>query len=163
MYQSGTDTCFICWISASDSGFPFLTFSAMPNATAGSSPCFIRYRYMSSRVAITCSKVATPSLIRSLALLAHTSVPWDNPDILTRSAKHLGLVSVSMFLTNLVPNSGIPTVASGFSPENSLRVSGSSIGILVGSTPVSSRRILSTVGSSWPRISILTRCPDRES
>ena len=48
--------------------------------------------------------------IKSLALPVQTSVPWDNPDILTSSAKVFGFVSRSVLITKLVPNSGTPSV-----------------------------------------------------
>ena len=45
---------------------------------------------MLSRVPITSEMVQVPSLIKSWALPSHTSVPWDRPEICSRSEKVLG-------------------------------------------------------------------------
>ena len=102
---------------------------------------------MSSLVHIASDSVTTPCSIRSCALLSHTSVPCDNPDILINSSNVEGLVSSSIPLTNFVPNSGTPKVptsefiCSGFKPKAFVDekidiVSLSSSGIFLGSTPV---------------------------
>ena len=70
-------------------------------------------------------RVITPSAISSLAFPTHTFVPWERPDILKRSENVSGFVSISIFLTNFVPNSGTPKVpvgqfiCSGLSPSAS--------------------------------------------
>ena len=120
---------------------------------------------ISSRQQIAVEISAFPSSINVCALPSHTSVPWDRPEIRTRSEKHFGFVSFNICITNSVPNSGtprepisIPPISSGVIPRisvlwNSDITSGSSSGIVVASIPVksSNRRII--VGSSWPRIS----------
>ena len=79
----------------------------------------------------------------------HTSVPCDNPDILSNSSNVLGFVSTNIPLTNLVPNSGTPNVATSefissfLTPiasvdENIDIVALSSNGTFVGSIPVKS-------------------------
>ena len=104
---------------------------------------------MSSRVHITSLKVAVPLLIKSCAFPSHTSVPCDNPDILSNSSNVLGFVSLSIPLTNLVPDSGIPNVPtsdfidSGVTPSAFVDeyidiVSLSSSGTCVGSNAVKS-------------------------
>ncbi len=65
---------------------------------------------MSSLVEITLSIVVTFCLIKSCALFIHTSVPWERPEILTKSENVFGLVSISICLTKSVPNSGIAKV-----------------------------------------------------
>ena len=138
------------------------------NALSGGKPCFIKYIMMSSLVHIASLKVAVPSCIKVCALFSHTSVPCDNPDILISSSKVVGFVSISISLTNFVPNSGTPNeptfefICSGVTPNafvdvNNDIVSLSSSGIVFGFTPVKSCNILITVGSSCPSISSLSK------
>ena len=49
---------------------------------------------MLSRVPITSEMVQVPALIRSWALPSHTSVPWDRPEICSRSEKLVGWDSI---------------------------------------------------------------------
>ena len=44
----------------------------------------------------------------SWAFPSHTSVPWDRPEIRTRSENDLGLASITICIAKSVPNSGIP-------------------------------------------------------
>ncbi len=118
---------------------------------------------ISSRQPITSRKVK-PFLMSSSALLRQTSVPWDNPDIWTKSLKLVGLVASSIFRTKGVPNSGKPNapVFSGyvrgstfkaFGEENKDKVSGSLKGTVLISTPLTRSNIFIAVGSTWPKIS----------
>ena len=124
---------------------------------------------MSSRVQIAVEMVALPSSIRVCAFPSHTSVPWDRPEMRTRSEKLCGLVSTSIWITKSVPNSGIPSEPSGHPPScsgvtpsasvltksdmTSLLSSGMSCALM--SVKSSSIRII--VGSSCPRISSFKR------
>ena len=103
-------------------------------------------------------------------MFTQTSVPCDRPDILTRAAKVVGLVSISICLVNLVPNSGIardPTgvpISSSVTPRalvdvKSDMVSGSSRGMSVILIPVISSSILMMVGPSCPSMSSLRILP----
>ena len=115
-----------------------------------------------------------PFLISSCALSSHTFVPWEKPEIRTRSEKVCGLESSSMPRTNFVPHSGTARLAtwspcncSGVNPipsveENRLSVLGSSKGIVFASMPVKSSNIRIIVGSSWPRISSFVIRPSIE-
>ena len=80
----------------------------------------------------------------------------------------VGFVSLSIPLTNFVPDSGIPNVptsewiCSGVTPKASVEeyidiVALSSSGTFVGSSPVKSYNIRITVGSSCPSISSFNR------
>ena len=62
---------------------------------------------ISSRQPIT-SFNFKPLRINSWALPRHTSVPWDKPEICTKSEKQAGRVSSIVFLVFKVPNSGKP-------------------------------------------------------
>ena len=113
--------------------------------------------------------VAFPERISSCALLSHTSVPWDNPEIRTRSEKFFGFVSRSICMTNSVPNSGMPRLprshpisSSGvtFSAEvsaNNDNTSWLSREMVFASSPVRSSSIRIIVGSSCPSISSFSR------
>jgi len=128
---------------------------------------------ISSLVAIQSLKVVYPSLIKYCALLSQTSVPCESPDILTKSENVCGWVSTSIWRTNLVPNSGKPYEPTSHSNSSFVtpRASGdvnkdstflSFKGIVLGSNPVISCNILSTVGSSCPSISNLSNLPEIE-
>ena len=123
---------------------------------------------MSSRAEIAFFSVLVPALMRSCALPSQTFVPWEKPEMRTRSAKQSGPESSIIFCVNEVRNSGIPYVpilapsSSGLIPSASVdvkidMVAGSSNGMVSGSRCVSSSSILMTVGSSCPRMSSLTR------
>ena len=109
---------------------------------------------------MTCPNLAFPDLMRSWALFSHTSVPCDSPLILMSSPKVVGLVSSSIPRTNLVPNSGMPTVPtvnpedvsnpSDSGPENSAIVAGSSMGMFFDGSPVRSSSILMAWGHRGP-------------
>ena len=79
----------------------------MPKAMLGSMPLLISQFMMSSRVEMV-SSVGVPALIRSWALFSHTSVPWEYPEIRSRSEKFLGFTSEIICRTNRVPHSGTP-------------------------------------------------------
>ena len=68
---------------------------------------------ISSRQPITVLIVQVLFLISSCALPIHTPVPWDNPEICSKSANEDGFVSSSICRTNRVPISGTPKVATG--------------------------------------------------
>ena len=102
-----------------------------------------------SRVEIVSFRVIVPFSMSVWALPSHTSVPWDKPEIRSKSANVFGFVSNSMPRTNFVPNSGIPKVpvsqpissavtpnASGDSKRD--MVAGSPRGTVWGLTPVKS-------------------------
>ena len=61
---------------------------------------------MESRVPMTSEMVQVLLRIRSWALPSHTSVPWDRPEICSRSENLVGWDSSSMPRTKLVPSSG---------------------------------------------------------
>ena len=65
---------------------------------------------MLSRVPMTSEMVQVPARISSCALPSHTSVPWDRPEICSRSAKVFGLQSSSICRTKFVPISGSDSV-----------------------------------------------------
>ena len=69
---------------------------------------------ISSRHPITSLNGTTWFLINSCAFPNHTSVPWDNPEILISSENVVGLVSTSIPIVNGVPNSGTPKVPVSF-------------------------------------------------
>ena len=111
---------------------------------------------ISSRQPITCSNGILLNLVfpvtKSLALFNHTSVPCDNPDILTISVNVFGRESFNISRTNLVPISGTPKLAtsvsklssSGVNPIDSVEFNklytfGSSNGISVASLNGKSR------------------------
>ena len=121
---------------------------------------------MSSRQPITVDKSAIPCLIKSWALPSQTSVPWDNPDNCSNSAKVVGWVSSTIPRTKFVPNSGIPNmpvgvpICSGVTPSTSVPekraiTPSSSIGISLGSIPDKSCNFRIMVGSSCPSTSSL--------
>ena len=134
-----------------------------------STPIWIRYSMISSRVQIAVEMVATPLMIRSCALPSHTLVPWDRPEIRTRSENALGFASITICIAKSVPNSGmpnapnfVPPICSGVMPNasvfwNRLITSCPSSGIVRGSLPVRSCSIRIMVGSSCPRISSFNR------
>ena len=115
---------------------------------------------MSSRVQKQSLSLHTPERIMSCALLSHTSVPWDRPEMRISSAMEEGLVSSSICRTNLVPNSGMPNVplvtpriwlgarSSGSGLENSPSTLGSLRGSSVALMPVRRSSMLIMVGSS---------------
>ena len=72
---------------------------------------------MSSRVEIASFNLHVPVLIKVCALSTHTLVPWEKPEIRTKSEKVCGLESSSMARTNPVPDSGTAKVAT-LSPCN---------------------------------------------
>ena len=76
-------------------------------------PLSIRYTIISSRVHIAEEIVHFPSAISCWALPSHTSVPWERPAILTKSAIFVGFVSTSIWITKSVPSSGNPNVPVG--------------------------------------------------
>ena len=171
IYQSGTPWSIIsCFHSGHslhlpDATLPFRTISIILNDSSESSPFWIRYIIISSRVHIAVEIVAFPSLIRVCALPSHTSVPCASPAIRTRSEKYCGLVSISICIAKSVPNSGIPSapnfvppISSGLIPSaevfwNSDITSLESSGISRGSIPVKSCNIRIIVGSRCPKIS----------
>ena len=124
---------------------------------------------ISSRVQMAVEMVAVPLMIRSLALPSHTSVPWESPEMRTRSEKALGWASITICMAKSVPNSGIPRIPSfvppiwsGVTPKASVfwnrdMTSAPSSGMVSGSTPVRSCSIRIMVGSSCPRISSFSR------
>ena len=115
---------------------------------------------ISSRVEMASFNLQIPSVIRVCALSSHTLVPWEKPEIRTRSEKCCGLESSNMPRTNLVPHSGTakeatlsPCNCSGVRPipsveEKRLNVAGSSKGMVLASIPVRSSNIRIIVGSS---------------
>ena len=141
----------------------------MVNDCSDSKPLLMRYIIISSRVQIAVEIVASPFKITVCALLSHTSVPCDNPEILTKSEKVCGLVSISIWITKSVPNSGIPSAPNGQPPISSGLIPSASVlannditsllsrGIFLASNPVMSSNILIIVGSSCPRISSFKR------
>src|SRR5512136_2159796 len=90
IYQSGTLCSSIIFSYSSDTPFPLRTFSIMEKAVLGGSPLYMRYTIMSSRVDMHSLRVVKPSFMKYCALLIQTSVPWESPEILTRSEKVLG-------------------------------------------------------------------------
>ena len=176
MYQSGT----LCWCITSSSfislplflslyiwrPLPFRTCSIIWKLTCGSMPLCIRYTIMSSRVQIAVEIVHLPSSINVWAFPSHTSVPWDKPDMLTRSEILVGFVSTSIWITKSVPSSGSPNepvghpsissdvIPSASGPVNKDITFGSLIGTsLLTLVFVNFSRRLIIVGSSCPRIS----------
>ena len=81
---------------------------------------------ISSRQPIRSLNFSAPNsvvpLISSWALLFHTFVPWDRPEIFTSSAKVDGKVSISIPRTKFVPSSGtakdatLESISSGVTP-----------------------------------------------
>ena len=170
MYQSGTSCSFI-WASQSPfRPLPFRTDSMILKDSCGSMPFLIRNSMMSSRVQMAVWMVAVPSLISFSALPCQTSVPWDSPEMRTRSEKPFGFAWMTMFMAKSVPNSGIPRapslqprMSSGvtFRAEvfwNRLITSLESSGMsLTGSMPVRSCSMRIMVGSWCPRMSSFRR------
>ena len=74
---------------------------------------------MLSRVPITSEMVQVPALIKSWALPSHTSVPWDRPEICSKSENLVGWDSSSMPRTKLVPSSGRERVPVLMPPKSS--------------------------------------------
>ena len=147
IYHSGTSFSLMRASCSGVNPFPLRTLSIILKDGFGSKPFFIKYIIISSRQQIASFKVTIPCFIISCALLSHTSVPCDKPEILINSSKVVGLVSSSIPRTNFVPNSGTPKlptsefICSFVNPKASvdlkiLIVSLSSSGIFVGSTPV---------------------------
>ena len=164
MNQSGTLLAFIALIQSSFKPFPLRTLSMIVKESFGSNPYWIKSTIISSRHPITSLKTHVPLSIKSLAFPNQTSVPWDNPEIVTNSPKVVGFVNSKIPRTNGVPNSGIPAapvtslyfVVSIFNEsvdEKIIIVSISFIGIFLTSTPVILSNIFMAVGSTWPRIS----------
>ena len=146
---------------------PLRTFSIVLKESKGSMPLCMRYIMMSSRAEMAFLMVHWPLLMRSWALPSQTSVPWEKPDMRTRSEKTSGCVSSIIWRVNGVRNSGMPKVplvapsSSGVTPRAVVElkmdmVAASSNGMVFGSRCVRSSSILMTVGSSWPRMSSLT-------
>ncbi len=110
MYHSGTPWSRIsCFISSVRSlgAFPFRVISMILKASLGSILYWMyRVVIMLSRVPMTLEMVQVPVVIRSLALPTQTSVPWERPEIWSRSEKFLGFASISIPRTKLVPISG---------------------------------------------------------
>ena len=131
MYQSGTSCSFIAAMCSCVNSFfalPLRVISMILNAIFGSRPFRSRYVMMLSRVPITVEIVQVPSLMRSCALPSQTSVPWDRPEICSRSEKVFGCESMSICRTNGVPHSGSENVpvcepmSSGLTPSASVEV-----------------------------------------
>ena len=164
MYQSGTSCAFISATMSGVSCFfalPLRVISMILNASDGSSPFWIKYVMMLSRVPMTSEIVQVPLWISSWALPSHTSVPCDSPEMMSKSEKFFGLDSTIISRTNFVPNSGSPNVAtalpmsSGSTPMdfvemNSSITSGSFIGRSSTFLPENFSIILYLVGTSWP-------------
>ena len=169
IYQSGTSHAFMSAIMLSSSPFPFRTLSMILKERSFSTPIRIRYVIISSRVQIAVDRVQYPCEIKYSALSCHTLVPWDRPEIRTRSEKLFGFVCSSMFITKWVPSSGSPRLpslqppmSSGLMPSargdsNRDNTSWSSIRIAAASTSVRSSSIRIMVGSWCPKISSFNR------
>ena len=114
--------------------------------------------------------VHLPSAISCWALPSQTSVPWESPANLTKSAIFVGFVSTNIWITKSVPNSGSPkepvghpSISSDVIPSASglknnditfLSSKGTSLWTLV---LVSFSNLLIMVGSSCPKISSFKR------
>ena len=169
MYQSGTLWSLIICSCSSVSPFPFRTPSMILKDASCSSPWLIKYTMISSRQQIAVEITASPFSINVWAFPSHTSVPWDKPEIRTRSEKLCGCVSWSIWITKSVPNSGtpsdpsgVPSISSGVIPNVSVPWNNpitplSSIGIVCASIPVISSILRIIDGSSCPRISSFNR------
>ena len=178
MYHSSipaSSIVFLCsaHVTGSLDAFPLRTNSIILNAFIGFIPLYIKYTIISSRQPITSLNGTfilpfSSGVHKSLALPNHTSVPWESPDILTSSAKVVGLVSATIPIVNGVPNSGIPRVPVGHiicsfvTPStlvlvNILIVSLSSSGTSSTLVWLKSWISLSCVGSECPKISSLSR------
>ena len=126
MYHSGTlwsRIACLCSSVKSFGAFPLRTISIILNAILGSRPFCRRYVIMLSRVPMTSEMVQVPFLMRSCAFPSHTSVPWDKPEICSRSEKVFGFASTSICRTKGVPSSGsekVPvwqSMSSGVTPS----------------------------------------------
>ena len=169
MYQSSTPAAFMASIHSGFRPLPLRTLSMMVKDRLGSTPIWIRYSMISSRVQMAVEMVALPSLMKRWALFSHTSVPWDRPEIRMRSEKDWGLASTTIWITKSVPNSGMPrqpkgqpSISSGLIPRASVFLNrdmtfGSSRGIVLASMPVRSSSMRIMVGSSCPRMSSFSR------
>ena len=125
MYQSGTPASTISFSSSGVRPFPFRTISMILKASEDSTPYLIRASMMESRVPMTVEIVQVPFAISSCAFPVQTSVPWDNPETWSRSAKDCGRDSCSIWMTNRVPSSGSPSVPKGQLISSGVMPSGS--------------------------------------